>query len=78
MASLCGQAGFIITAATEDTTTTLLTLASEHALRTFMVPVTAGASSSTCSKWLVSGEHGDAEEGYRKGKAEHPDGGEVR
>jgi hypothetical protein len=26
-----------------------LTLASEHALRTFMVPVTAGASSSTCS-----------------------------
>lgn len=54
MASFWGQPGFTITAATDDTTTTLFTLASEHAFRTFLVPVTAGASSSTCSKMLVS------------------------
>jgi len=44
------HSGFIITAERDDTTTTLLTTsASEHALRTFMVPVTAGARISTCN-----------------------------
>lgn len=47
------HSGFIITAERDDTKTTLLTWASEHALRTFMVPVTAGASSSTCSSKLL-------------------------
>jgi hypothetical protein len=77
MTWLCGQAGFTITAESDDTTTTLLTLASEHALRTFAVPVTAGASSSTCSRasrWcrvkIDERRHGDAEE--RKGDVRCP------
>ena len=48
--ALSPHSGFTITAERDETTTTLLTCAWEHALRTFMVPVTAGASSSTCSR----------------------------
>lgn len=49
MALPSGQEGFTSTAERDDTTTTLLTLASEHALSTFTVPATAGASSSACN-----------------------------
>jgi hypothetical protein len=49
MALPSGQLGFTIAAETDDTTTTLPTLASEQAFSTFVVPVTAGASISTYS-----------------------------